>query len=249
MSIDAGRSRLTVEELAARFRGEMIPLTSKFSYFSTLPMAEEDLRQYLNDPIAAISPAIISSLPKMGIFLAPYLEKGNGKEGDCVTFERPIESRQIACSIRDLKDLTILALSIKDMEVADYHYQFYNALASVVANRWPVRHPGALFPHHSRGAERRDPRRSRREELAPQAGAPPPTDQRPQGNQAVPGVRPAGLRGYPDPLPSRHLLRHRRRDGAPPDAEPLPAAPARMLVSLYPPPEGYAVLPEQLKTR
>ena len=74
----------------------MIPLTSKFSYFSTLPIAEEDLRQYLNDPIAAISPAIVAACRQMGIILAPYLEKGNGKEGDCVTFERPVESRQIA---------------------------------------------------------------------------------------------------------------------------------------------------------
>jgi hypothetical protein len=36
MSTDAERPRTTVEELAARFRAEMIPLTSKFSYFSTL---------------------------------------------------------------------------------------------------------------------------------------------------------------------------------------------------------------------
>ena len=53
MPIDAEKSKLSVEELASRFRGDMIPLTSKFSYFSTLPIAEEDLRQYLNDPIAA----------------------------------------------------------------------------------------------------------------------------------------------------------------------------------------------------
>jgi len=63
MSIDTDRARLTVEELAAKFRGEMIPLTSKFSYSATLPVAEEDLRQYLNDPIAAISPAIVAALP------------------------------------------------------------------------------------------------------------------------------------------------------------------------------------------
>ena len=28
-------------------------------------------------------------------------------------------------------------LGVKDIEVADYHYQFYNALAGVVAERWP----------------------------------------------------------------------------------------------------------------
>ena len=98
MSTDAEQSKLTVEELATRFRGEMIPLTGKFSYFSTLPIADEDLRQYLNDPIAAISPAIVAALPRIGIILAPYVEKGNGKGGDCATFERPTESRHIPSS-------------------------------------------------------------------------------------------------------------------------------------------------------
>ena len=102
MSTDAERIKSTVEELATRFRGEMIPLTNKFSYFLTMPMADEDLRQYLNDPIAAISPAIIATLPQMSILLAPFLEKGNGKEADSVTFERPPEPRYIPCSRREL---------------------------------------------------------------------------------------------------------------------------------------------------
>src|SRR5689334_4209119 len=106
MSTDAGRSKMTVEDLATRFRSEMIPLTNKFSYFSTLPIAEEDLKQYLNEPISAISPGITAALPKIGILLAPYLEKGNGKEGDCITFDRPVEARQIQCSTREVEDVT-----------------------------------------------------------------------------------------------------------------------------------------------
>ena len=66
MSSEAELSKMTVEELAARFRGEMIPLTSKFSYFCTLPMPEEDLHQYLHDPIGALSPAVIAALPPLG---------------------------------------------------------------------------------------------------------------------------------------------------------------------------------------
>jgi len=48
MSLEAERSKLAVEDLVARFRGEMIPLTGKFSYFSTMPIAEDDLRQALS---------------------------------------------------------------------------------------------------------------------------------------------------------------------------------------------------------
>src|SRR5689334_6512505 len=79
MPIPIENTKLSVEDLAARFRGEMIPISSRFSYFATLPIAEEDLKQYLHDPIAAISPAICELLPPVGIVLVPYLERGNGK--------------------------------------------------------------------------------------------------------------------------------------------------------------------------
>jgi hypothetical protein len=249
MSTDAERSRMTVEDLAARFRGDMIPVTSKFSYFSTLPIAEEDLRQYLNDPIAAISPAIASSLPKMGIILAPYVERGNGKEGDAVSFERPPEPRHIPFSRLASGDMTVLVLGLKDIEVADYHYHFYNALAAVVADRWPQEVQERFF-------------RTIREELSAEVHGE--VDEkswhlkqallrrqtnvrketklfREYARQAFEDTLTLYLHGTccdidvetgPRQMPSRYL---RRR--------------LELLLSLFPPPEGYAVLPEQLKSR
>lgn len=249
MTNDAGRSRMTVEDLAARFRGEMIPITSKFSYFSTLPIAEDDLRQYLNDPISAVSPAIAAGLPKIGILLAPYLEKGNGKEGDCVTFDRPADTRQISCSIREVGDMTFLALAIKDLEVADYHYQFYNALAAVVADRWSqdvqerffrtIREELSADVHgevdekswHLKQALLRRQTNVRKETKL----------FRDYARQAFEDTLTLYLHGTccdidvetgPRQMPSRYL---RRR--------------IELLMSLYPPPDGYAVLPEQLKSR
>jgi len=240
---------MTVAELATRFRGDMIPLTSRFSYFATLPVAEEDLRQYLNDPIAAISPAIIGALPKMGIILAPFLEKGNGKGGDCITFDRPNESRQIPCSRAELADIMMLAVGIKDIEVADYHYQLYNALAALVADRWPQEVQERFF-------------RTIREELSAeihgevdekswhlkQALVRRQTNVRKEtklfreyARQAFEDTLTLYLHGTccdidvetgPRQMPSRYL---RRR--------------LELLISLFPPPEGYAVLPEQLKVR
>jgi hypothetical protein len=249
MSTDAGRSKITLEDLATRFRGEMIPVTSKFSYFSTLPIAEDDLRQYLNEPISAVSPAIVASLPNIGLLLAPYLEKGNGKEGDCVTFDRPAEARQISCSTRELEGMTVMALAIKDLEVADYHYQFYNALAAVVAAHWPQEVQERFF-------------RTIREELSAdvhgevdekswhlkQALVRRQTNVRKEtklfrdyARQAFEDTLTLYLHGTccdidvetgPRQMPSRYL---RRR--------------LELLISLYPPPDGYAVLPEQLKSR
>ena len=249
MATDAEQSKSSVEELAERFHAQMIPITGKFSYFSTIPVAEEDLRQYLNDPIAAISPAIVGALPPVGIILAPYLEKGNGKSGDAVTFERPPESRQLACSRRDLRDQTVLALGIKDVDVADYHYQFYNALAGLVADHWPQEAQERFY-------------RAIREELSAnvhgevdekswhlkQALVRRQTNVRKEtklfreyARQAFEDTVTLYLHGTccdidvetgPRQMPSRYL---RRR--------------LELLITLFPPPEGYAVLPEQLKTR
>jgi hypothetical protein len=240
---------MTVEELAARFRGEMIPVTNRFSYFSMLPIAEEDLRQYLNDPIAAVSPAITAAVPRIGILLVPYLEKGNGKEGDCVTFERPAETRQIPASAREIGDAVVLALAVRDLEIADYHYQFYNALSGVVAERWSQEIQERFF-------------RTIREELSAEVHGE--VDEkswhlkqallrrqtnvrketklfREYARQAFEDTLTLYLHGTccdidvetgPRQMPSRYL---RRR--------------IELLMSLFPPPEGYAVLPEQLKAR
>jgi hypothetical protein len=240
---------LTVEELAARFRGEMIPLTETFSYFATLPVAEEDLRQYLNEPVAAISPAILAALPKVGVILAPYLEKGNGKGVDAVTFERPAETRYLAMVRRDLDDIVVLALGIKDVEVADYHYQLYSALSTLVAERWSQDVQERFFRtireelsadihgevderswHLKQALQRRQTNVRKETKLF-----------REYARQAFEDTLTLYLHGTccdidvetgPRQMPSRYL---RRR--------------LELLLSLFPPPDGYAVLPEQLKTR
>jgi hypothetical protein len=249
MTTGSEQPKFTVDELAARHRGEMIPVTSRFSYFSTLPVPEEDLKQYLNDPIAAISPAIVAALPPIGVILAPYLERGNGKEKDCVTFEQPAESRRIASSRRELDGMTILAMAIKGIEAADYHYQFYNALAALLADKWTADVQERFF-------------RTIREELSAevhgevderswhlkQALVRRQTNVRKEtklfrdyARQSFEDTLTLYLHGTccdidvetgPRQMPSRYL---RRR--------------LELLVSLFPPPEGYAVLPEQLKGR
>ncbi len=249
MSTGAEQPKVTVDEIAARFRGEMIPITSKFAYFSTLPVAEDDLRQYLNDPIAAISPSIVAALPAIGIILAPYIERANGKDGDVVSFERPPEPRHVPCSRLELKDITVLALGIKEIEVADYHYHFYSAVAGLLADHWPEEARERFF-------------RAIREELnadihgevdekswrLKQALARRQTNVRKEtklfreyARQAFEDTLTLYLHGTccdidvetgPRQMPSRYL---RRR--------------LELLISLFPPPEGYAVLPEQLKPR
>ncbi len=250
MSTDAERSKLSVEELAARCRAELIPLTSKFSYFSALPVAEEDLRQYLNDPIAALSPAIAGLIPPVGICSwRPIWSGAMARMVDSITFERPAEARQLRCSRRDDAKLTILALSIKDMEVADYHYQLYNALASLVADHWTEEVQERFY-------------RTIREELSAEIHG--------EVDEKSWHLKQALLRRQTNVRKETKLFREYARSSFEDtltlylhgtccdiDVETGPRQmPSRylrrrleLLLSVFPPPEGYAVLPEQLKSR
>src|SRR6476646_9133434 len=118
-SAETNHSKLTVEEMALRFRAEMVPLVGKFAYFTAMPVAEEDLKQYLDEPIAALPPAICEALPQVGVILVPYLEKGNGKEGDVVAYEKPNENRQMVASRYVTDDAATLVFAIKDEEVSE----------------------------------------------------------------------------------------------------------------------------------
>lgn len=247
MASDVEQPKITVAELAARCRADMIPLTSRLSYFSIVPLAEDDVRQYLNDPVAAISPAVAAMLPALGVILAPYLERGNGH--DAVTFERPLEARYIPASRHEMEGLTVVALGIKDIEVADYHYQLYAALAALVGERWPAeiqeRFHRAIREELSAEVHGEVDEKSwhlKQSLLRRQTNVRKETKLfREYARQAFEDTLTLYLHGTccdidvetgPRQMPSRYL---RRR--------------LELLASLFPPPEGYAVLPEQVKSR
>jgi hypothetical protein len=158
-------SKLSVRQFAERFRGEMIPLSNTFSYYcASVPMSEEDLKEYLEEPVAALPPTIAEALPKISILLVPYLERVNGKDGsreqggkergkenggkerggerkqfsgaEYVSIEKPPEGRISNATQLKLGDETVLAFALKGQEVAEYHYRFYHLLASVLGERW-----------------------------------------------------------------------------------------------------------------
>jgi hypothetical protein len=60
----------------------MIPLSNTFSYFcASVPLSEEDLKEYLEEPVASLPPLIAAALPKISILLVPYLERSTGRDG------------------------------------------------------------------------------------------------------------------------------------------------------------------------
>jgi hypothetical protein len=248
-SAETDRAKLTVEEIAQRFHGQMIPLGGKFSYFTAMPVPEEDLKQYLEDPIAALPPAICQALPAVEIILVPFIEKNNGKGADSVAFEKPHDHRHVAASRTVGDAAATLVFAIKDEDVSDYHYCFYSAIAALIAGNLAAGAREQFF-------------RVLREELATEVHGE--VDERSwhlkqallrrQTNvkRETKLFRDYALQSFEDTLtlymhglccdidvetgprqmPSRYL---RKRLEA--------------LITLYPPPDGYAVFPEHLKSR
>lgn len=257
-------AKLSVRQFAERFRGEMIPLSNTFSYFcASVPMTDEDLKEYLEEPVAALPPSIATALPRVSILLVPYLERSGGRErtgkersasketpsakegGEYVSIEKPPEGRNSASTQLKLGEETVLAFALKGQEVAEYHYRFYHLLASVLGERW---------------SEDTETRFSRllREELSAEA----------HGEVDEPSWRlKQGLRRSKNAAAARAFRDYARQSfvdtltlylhgiccdidvDTGPRQLPSRFLRKRLLVleELFPPPHGYAVFPEQIE--
>jgi hypothetical protein len=246
-------SKLSVRQFAERFKSEMIPLSNTFSYFcASVPMTEEDLKEYLEEPVAALPPGVAAALPKISILLVPYLERTNGGTrakpagAEYVSIEKPLHGRISAATQLSLGGETVLAFALKDQEVAEYHYRFYHLLATVLGDHWTE----TIETGYSRlmrdelnsdvhgevdEASWRLKQALRRAQAAMSAKA-----FRAYARQSFIDTLTLYLHGIccdidvdtgPRQLPSRYL---RKR--------------LLLLQDLFPPPHGYAVFPEQLES-
>jgi len=139
MSTQPDLHQLGVEEFAARCRDAMVPVSNKFSYFQASPLGEDDIREYVEEPIAALPTDLTAILPPVSIVLVPYLEKPNGKDKgsaarEAVCFEPVAEKRQAAAWQTISEGRATLMFAVRDRQVADYHYHFYHAIASLAAD-------------------------------------------------------------------------------------------------------------------
>jgi hypothetical protein len=239
MSPQPDLSKLSVGQFAERFRSEMIPLSNTFSYFcASVPLSEEDLKEYLEEPIAALPPAIAALLPKVSIMLVPYLERSDGKEkgalrkDEFVCTEKPPENRLSWATQVRLDHEEVLLFATKEQEVSEYHYRFYHVLATIAADLWSEEAKtgyGTLLREELKQALLRRQTNVRKETKL----------FRDYARQSFVDTLTLYLHGIccdidvetgPRQLPSRYI---RKR--------------LNVLYNLYPPPSSYAVFPEHLK--
>lgn len=138
VAVLATESAIPVKDFASRFREEMIPLNNVFSYFfvGAAPSAEE-MKEFVEEPIAALPPSVVAALPKIDLVFVPFLAM-NGKNGkknptDFVSLVRPAKS--ITFSQASFPDLEVLFVPFEDRDVGEHHYRFCQFVATLIANR------------------------------------------------------------------------------------------------------------------
>jgi hypothetical protein len=142
MSVQSDLIKISVPQFAGQLRDEMIPLSSKFSYFSmALPLSEEDIKEYLHEPIAAIPAGVIALLPQVSILLVPYVERGKEKKGSgaeeyLISIEKPSPKRMALMAQCVTEKGAALVFAVKGQEVGEYHYRFYQSIAALAGARW-----------------------------------------------------------------------------------------------------------------
>ncbi len=239
------------------FRGQMIPIGARACYYcASLTLSDEDLHEYLTEPVSALPPAVSSRLPKLEIFLVPYLERGAEPAGRAraasrepvVAENKPTEERSLASGFVVTENEATLAFAVKDAEVADYHYRFYRTIAELVAGRngeyVPADYAKLVGEELERKAHGEVDEESWKLKLELTPGdltASRPTKRfRAYLRRSFIDTLTLYLHGVccdidvetgPRQLAS-HMLRKR----------------LRLLRAIFPPPEGYAVLPEDLQT-
>jgi hypothetical protein len=261
-------SKVPLASFMAQCEGQMVPLSKSLSYFAAFPLEENDLRKLLYDPVAAIPPKIGQILPHLRFVLVPYLEKESPDHGpngsdrresaaskrlsskngasELVSYSEPTRSRQIASASSEQNGELFLFLAVKAEDLAEYHYTFYNSLAALLTPRLEAasieRFQGLIRDEltiETHGEV--DEKSWRLKEKVTQRKGDPTRDSKPLQDyfrQAMEDTLTLYLHGLccdidvdagPRQLASRYV---RRR--------------LLLLRELFPPPEGFALFPEEL---
>jgi hypothetical protein len=127
---------LTLVQFADRFRADLIPLNGNFSYFcaASLPFTEEDTRDYLEEPVAALPPGILAQLPKISILIVPYLTREKSEKASVSMVAPPEEKLSWTAQIRNNQE-TVLAFTFNGHDVSEYHYRFYQHISHLIWDR------------------------------------------------------------------------------------------------------------------
>ena len=128
-------TKIPLEAFAGQCQRHLQPVNGRVSYFAAVPLDQEQKRQYIEEPVAALPQGLLDRLPALRLVLVPFLEKGPPGSNDLVSFERPQGQKQLARAEFDLGEAVFLFLSAQQQQVADFHYWLFNGVAAAGIKR------------------------------------------------------------------------------------------------------------------
>jgi hypothetical protein len=132
--------QINLGQFADRFSSEMVALGARFRYYCAAPaLSEDDRKEYVDEPIAALPPVIAARLPEVRILLVPYLQRGETRARTApqpvVTSRKPDAADALTFGSLVTGGGPVLAFAVKDAEVADHHFRFYYAIAEIIGGK------------------------------------------------------------------------------------------------------------------
>jgi hypothetical protein len=135
----------TLEALAVALTPHLVRYNDQFSYvFAGVKLHEEDLKDFLEEPITALPPKALALIAPVQLFFVPYLEQvepapAKGQPAALrVSTKRPADGvyGYAAGFFRDPGHALFLAA--QESNLNDYHYYFFRSIAAMVTERMPA---------------------------------------------------------------------------------------------------------------
>lgn len=154
------KTKLHLGEFADRFYRDAVHYTDVFSYYAAaVPLASEDFRDFITEPIAAVPTGVLQVTGKIVLLFVPFLERPaaatparSGKRpaaekapefdprDSLVAMDPPAPGNRLPVVVLPPAQEgapTIFALAVQDVDSSDYHYSFFRALAQVIFRNQP----------------------------------------------------------------------------------------------------------------
>jgi len=236
--------RTPVEAFAQPLWPQTTPLGTHFSYLAAgVKLQEDELKDYLEEPIAAIPASILAALPPVHVVFVPFLELDNGQV--YVTNQRPAKrDTSLAVAQVENQGRSMLLFGMQEPDLGDFHYHFFRAVGILVSHYCDAK--GLAGFSDLVLAELNEPVHGEVDEQSWQQKQDL-FERHTKLKQTTKGVREYLLAAYRDTL-TLYLHGICCDIDVEPGPRQLPSRPLRKrleyLEGTFPPPDGYAVFPE-----
>ena len=129
---------LLVADLARLVEPLMQPMGEGFFHYALPPMPDEDLKPYVHDPVEALPPNIRKLVsPPVKVLLVPFLDSPD--PATCrMSYQPPAAGNAVPMIQNSSPERLLMVMAIAGEAVPDYHHTFYRALTHHVARLFPL---------------------------------------------------------------------------------------------------------------